>query len=126
VLVAAMLVTTVVSGSVTASPGLWPHVYGATITGASPAPLNATWRVAIRRASYAIVPNGSNVVSGSATISGNRITFHDVAGPFACPGGQATGTYAWRLQGRKLTFTRVSDTCPGRRIVLAHAFTRIS
>ena len=29
------------------------------------------------------------------------ITFHDLGGPFACHGTQATGVYSWRVSGKR-------------------------
>ncbi|HZQ66793.1 MAG TPA: hypothetical protein VFA66_16375 [Gaiellaceae bacterium] len=125
-LLAALLTAPAAAGSVTSTGTLWPHVYAAKITGAQPAVLNGTWRIVLRRTSYTIQRNGAVAVSGSLKISGKTVAFHDVAGPFSCRGSQVNGTYAWRLRGVKLTLARVRDACPGRQLVLAHAFTRIA
>ena len=39
---------------------------------------------------------------------------------------QITGTYGWHRNGSKLTLTRFSDQCVGRRTVLSRPFTRIA
>ena len=58
-------------------------------------------------------------------IAGNRITFHDLGGPFACRGTQATGVYAWRVAGSRLTLTAVHEPCAGRKTILTKPFTRV-
>ncbi len=125
-LAAATLAATSAAGLALAAPGLWPHVYSAKIAGAKIAPLNATWHLAVRHASFSLTRNGTPAVAGSLQISRNRITFHDRTGAFSCRGAQAVATYTWRLNGARLTFTPVRDTCAGRRTVLTHAFTRVA
>ena len=117
-----MLATTVASA---AAPTLAPHVYGVKITGAAVPAFNATWLLGLKQTSFQLARNNAVVVSGTAKITGNKVTFHDVSGPLACTGAQASGTYAWRLRGTKLTLTRVSDSCAGRRTILAVVFVRI-
>lgn len=109
-----------------AGPNLSPHIWSTKISGATP-PLNATWRLAFQNPAYDVTRNRGVVVAGTVRIVGNKVTFHDLTGSFACRGAtQIIGTYTWRIQGAKLTFTRVSDACLGRRSVLSHAFTRIA
>jgi hypothetical protein len=123
----ALAATAPLAAAAAAAPsttGLWPHVYSTTISGSASAALNATWRISIRRSTFATTRNGAVAASGSVVIAGNRITFHDLGGPLACKGAQAVGRYAWHLNGARLTFTRLADPCPGRRTILARAFTR--
>jgi hypothetical protein len=109
-----------------AAPTLGPHTWVTKISG-SPIPLlNATWRLGFRSPTYGVTRNGGVVVAGTFKVVGNRVTFHDLAGTLACRGAQVNGRYTWRIQGAKLTLTRVSDACPGRRGVLAHIFTRVA
>jgi hypothetical protein len=123
---AALLAAAVAAAPATsAGPTLSPHIWSTKISGAA-APLNATWRLAFQSPAYDVTRNRGVVVAGTFRIAGNKVTFHDLAGSFACKGAQVYGTYTWRIQGAKLTFTRVSDACVGRRSVLAHAYTRIS
>jgi hypothetical protein len=110
-------------GSRSASIG--PHVYSMTIVGAKPAVLNGTWRLTINRKSFSVAKGTTFAVSGTAGIVGNRITFHDLAGPFSCRGAQATGVYSWRVSGKHLTLTAVREPCAGRRTILTRPFTRI-
>jgi hypothetical protein len=102
-----------------------PHVYSTKIAGATPAVLNGTWRLTVRKTTYAVTKGGSLAVSGSSRITGNRISFHDLAGPFACRGAQATGVYTWRIAGKSLTLTAVKEPCAGRKLVLTKRFTRV-
>ena len=108
-----------------AAPTLYPHVYSTRITGASPAALNGTWNLSLQRTVFLVNKGSAPAVAGRLTIAGNKITFHDTGGPFACKGAQAVGTYTWKLQGTKLTLTEVHDTCAGRPLILnRRVFTR--
>ena len=107
------------------SPGLSPHVYSARIAGATPAVLNGTWRLTVNKPGFSVTKDGSAAIVGTVQIAGNRVTFRDGGGPFACRGAQRTGTYTWRLARKRLTLARVNDACVGRRTVFAHAFTRV-
>ena len=110
-------------GSPAASIG--PHVYSTKIAGAMPTVLNGTWRLTVNRKSFSVAKGTAFAVSGTARIAGNRITFHDLAGPFSCRGAQATGVYSWRVSGKRLTLTAVREPCAGRRTILTKPFTRI-
>ena len=102
-----------------------PHVYSTRLAGATPAVLNGTWRLTINRRSFSVARGAALAVSGTARIAGNRITFHDLAGPFSCRGAQATAVYAWRVGGNRLTLIPVREPCAGRRTILTRPFTRI-
>jgi hypothetical protein len=103
---------------------LSPGVYQTTIRGASPAVLNATWRLSFTGFAFAIDRNGRPAVQGLVTRSRNRIVFEDVAGPFRCLRGQAKGTYTWTLKRGTLRLTALTDRCAGRRTVLSRPFRR--
>lgn len=109
-----------------AAPTLAPHVFQTKITGAAVPALNAFWRLSTTRTGFIITRSGAPALAGTLAIAGNKVTFHDITGPFACRGAQATGTYGWRIVGARLTFTRIKDACVGRRTVLSHRFTRIA
>ena len=111
------------AGSRAASIG--PHVYSTKIVGAKPALLDGTWRLTVNRRSFSVAKGTMFAVSGTARIVGNRITFHDLGGPFSCRGAQATGVYSWRVSGKHLTLTAVREPCAGRRTILTKPFTRI-
>jgi hypothetical protein len=106
--------------------GIAPHVYSTKITGATPAVLNGTWRLSVNRTSFAVTKGRAPAISGSVRIAGNRITFHDLAGPFACRGAQATAVYGWRVAGARLTLTAAREPCAGRKSVLTRPFTRVA
>jgi hypothetical protein len=108
------------------APTLGPHAWRTKISGSPVGLLNATWTLAFKNAAFNVRRNGGVVSTGTVKIVGNKVTFHDLAGTLSCRGAQVNGTYTWRIQGAKLTFTRVSDTCDGRRGVFSHAFTRIA
>jgi hypothetical protein len=103
-----------------------PHVYSTRITGATPAVLNGTWRLAVNKTTFGVAKGKTPAVSGSVRIAGNRITFHDLAGPFACHGAQATAVYTWRVSGARLTLTAVREPCAGRKSILTRPFTRVA
>ena len=52
------------------------------------------------------------VVKGNYTVNANEISIVDKEGDFACIG--QTGKYTWKLDGKNLSFTKVSDDCDGR------------
>jgi hypothetical protein len=119
----------VMIGAASASPAgstLYAHTYSVKIAGSKIGLLNATWLLALQRTVFGLKRNGGTAVVGTVKIAGNRITFHDLGGPFACRGAQINGRYTWRIVGAKLTLTRVADACVGRRGVLAHALTRVA
>jgi len=95
------------------------------VAGASVPLFNATWLLGIQNPAFTTTRNGALVVRGTVKIAGNQITFRDVSGPLACKGVQATGRYAWKVQGTKLTFTRLADKCLGRRTLMTATYTRV-
>ena len=125
------LATAVALAAVTAAPAtgsaaaIGPHVYSTKIVGATPAVLDGTWRLTVNRRSFSVAKGTMFAVSGTARIVGNRITFHDLGGPFSCRGAQATGVYSWRVSGKRLTLTAVREPCTGRKTILTKPFTRI-
>ena len=73
----------------------------------------------VKGGKYTITDNGAVVVRGHFT-STSRIYLSNETGPAACP---QFGVYAWRRAGKTLTFTKVSDSCVGRAVVLGLPFT---
>jgi predicted ABC-type sugar transport system permease subunit len=126
-LLTAAVVAAVTAASAPASraASIGPHVYSTKIAGAKPAVLNGTWRLTVNRKSFSVARGTTFAVSGTARIVGNRITIHDVDGPFACRGAQATGVYSWRISGKRLTLTAVREPCAGRKTILTRPFTQI-
>jgi hypothetical protein len=126
VAVVALAAAICVGSAVSAAPRLYPHVYNARITGSKVPVANATWLLALQRTVFGLKRNGGTAVVGSLTVAGNRVTFHDLGGPLACHGAQVNGTYTWKVTGTKLVFTRVKDTCVGRRTVLSYPFKKVA
>jgi hypothetical protein len=85
--------------------------------------VKGTWTLAFASPSYTIGFNGTTVVKGSFSQGGGKITFNDKSGKLAC---SAKGVYSYKLNGRVLTFKKVSDPnkCAGRIAVLAASFTK--
>jgi len=60
-----------------------------------------------------VISNGEVVVEAAYKIKGDELEVTDEKGPMACNKTQ-TGKYKWKLDGKKLTLTKVSDECDGR------------
>lgn len=97
-------------------------VYQVTIKG-SAAQLNGTWLVSFApNGAYAVVKEPDTTVpliGGRSSTSGSTVTMTDKTGPAACTGTTATARYKWSLAGKKLTLTKVKETCAGRAVILA-------
>ena len=65
-----------------------------------------------------ITTDGTLAVEGTYTVIGDVLEFSDAGGPWACTGDLKIGTYTWKLEGKKLTFTKVEDKCEGRENAL--------
>ena len=61
--------------------------------------------------------NGEIVVEGTYKVKGNELEVRDEKGQMAC-GAEQTGKYKWKLEGKKLTLTKVEDECGGRASAL--------
>lgn len=57
--------------------------------------------------------DGKVDVTGAYTSDGKQITIWDTAGENTCPSDQK-GVYSFAFNGDTVTFTKVSDACPGR------------
>jgi hypothetical protein len=57
--------------------------------------------------------DGKVDITGGYTSDGKQITIWDTAGENTCPSDQK-GVYAYTFNGDAVTFTKVSDACPGR------------
>jgi hypothetical protein len=121
------LIVALLAGLAGAASATTPNingVYQTKITGKSPAILNATWLLSIAQSrAFAVARNGTTVIGGKLTIAGSKLTFHDVTGPMACTGAQATGVYTYTLNGKTLKLRKVKDSCVGRSTVLSSTFT---
>jgi hypothetical protein len=73
---------------------------------------------------YMVIKDREVVVEGHHTISGDQVVLTDEKGKFACtiPPDEPTGTYQWKSEDGRITFSTVEDNCPGRNLVLtAHS-----
>jgi hypothetical protein len=107
------------------APSLSPHVWGVKVTGAPVPVLNGTWLIGFNGAAFRLTRNGVLAVRGTVKVAGSQVTLRDLSGPLACKGAQAAGRYAWKIQGATLSFTRLADTCGGRRALLTAKYTRV-
>jgi len=54
------------------------------------------------------------VLNGTWSAAGDKITFTDVDGSYACDKANATGVYAWKADAGSVTFTKDKDSCSDR------------
>ena len=121
---AILAIAIVVLAALPAAAGAGTILSGTYATKIASGPLKGTWSIDFASPNYTVTFQGMVGVRGRFAISGQRITFHDTGGPQACSG---SGVYTFKLAGRRLQFTRVSDpaaNCAGRRGVLAQTFTK--
>jgi hypothetical protein len=84
--------------------------------------LNGRWVLSFAKAgTYTVADNGKIVIHGRFTTTGSTVGFGHETGPASCP---TPGRYTFKLTGRTLRLKRISDVCPGRMGVLAHALTK--
>jgi hypothetical protein len=100
--------------------------YKTTISGQS-GPLQAfegIWTIKFKAGRYTwkhSAEPGGPVDGGKYKISGSTITFRDTSAHGDSIGCQGSGKYKFKLRGKKLTFTLISDpvnSCYGREVVL--------
>jgi hypothetical protein len=60
-------------------------------------------------------------ITGTYAVSGDKVKFTDLGGPWACKKPNQTGTYSWKTDGGALTFTKVSDACEDRVGSITHS-----
>jgi hypothetical protein len=77
-------------------------------------PDGATWALTFDGMGKVVVTaDGKEAVEATYKATGDQVEFTDVKGPRANPGA-GPGTYKWKLDGDKLTFTKVKDGNDGR------------
>jgi hypothetical protein len=64
-----------------------------------------------------VTRNGQLGVEATYKVDKDQIEFKDVKGPIADPNGPA-GKYKWKLEGKKLSFTKIEDASAGRAAAL--------
>jgi hypothetical protein len=94
----------------------------------NPASLKGVWRIVFHARTDTDLLNGNKVASGRYRISGTSITFAQPAVPSGAPETCRTpGKYTFRLSGKRLRFTKVSDPCNSvRSELLSHRFIHLS
>ena len=70
------------------------------------------------KSKFTAMHNGELGVKGSYKVTKDEIEFTDEDGPFAGKGEEQKATYKWKLDGKKLTFTKVKDTSEGRVAII--------
>ena len=65
------------------------------------------------------------MVSGSSTVSGGTLTLTDKGGPASCPGPTARARYSYKITGKNLKLTKLSEPCTGRGVIFAGTFTKV-
>src|SRR5262245_8410864 len=65
------------------------------------------------KGNFVVTEDGKTVVEGIYKISKEQIQFTDEKGPYAQPEAKI-GTYIWKFNDRKLTFTKVEDSAEPR------------
>jgi hypothetical protein len=117
---AILAMSMVLASSAVAAGGL-TGTYKTKITGSKQ--FNGNWALQFtKKGTYTVKQNGNVEVTGTFTSTGSKLTFlKGDKGNGACPAG---GKYKWDLTGKTLKFTRISDSCSGRRTVLSHTFTK--
>src|SRR5262245_16283069 len=74
---------------------------------------------------FTVTRADKDVVEGTYKVNKDQIELTDEKGPFAGKDDAKTGTYKWKLENDKLTFTKVKDESEGRsRILTAGAWER--
>lgn len=121
-----MLVAATTAGA--ATPTL-PGTYTTKISGKQPAAINGEWAISIGRGGDYVILKRINKTQGKVEVRGKAllkpkhvVTFTKETGPLAC---KTTGKYRWTRDGTRLTFTRLHDTCTGRRVVLGGTFRKV-
>jgi hypothetical protein len=85
----------------------------------SPEP-TAVWSLTFHKDGTAFIqgPNAFSAYQRFSALPGGRITFRS---DFCSP---PTGSYRWRISGRRLTLTTVADRCGDRSVVLTGVWKR--
>jgi len=79
---------------------------------------NDKWSFKCEKDKFTASRNAVVVVEGTFKVAADVVEFSDEKGPFASIGDRKSGKYRWKLDGEKLTFTRVEDKSDGRAEVL--------
>jgi hypothetical protein len=79
----------------------------------------AEWAVSFDgKGKFTVTRDGEEAVKGSYKATADELEITDEDGPLASKGEAKTATYKWKLDGKKLTFTKVKDEAGGRAAVV--------
>ena len=91
--------------------------------GQEPAQIKGKWVLTFANGgTYKVALNGQLLARGTYSATATTITLREPAGN-GCGG---SGTYAWKRSGKRLRFTRITESpkCAARAAVLAHTFSQ--
>ena len=116
------------AGVASAAPSPLRGVWQTTVSSPVPA-LRGTWLISFApNGGYAVVKEPDTkalMVGGTSTVAGSTLTMTDKEGPASGPGSTARARYAFRITGKILKLTKISEPCTGRSIILAGTLTRV-
>ena len=79
----------------------------------------AVWAVTFDgKGKFTVTRDDKEGLTGKYKVAKDEIEFTDDEGPFAGKGDDQMATYKWKLDGKKLTFTKVKDSSAGREAVV--------
>ena len=79
----------------------------------------AVWAVTFDgKGKFSVTRDGKDAVMGSYKVTKDELQITDEAGPQAATGDAKTAVYKWKLDGKKLSFTKVKDEAGGRAAVV--------
>jgi hypothetical protein len=82
--------------------------------------VKGTWTLNFKKSGSVTITDNANVVGHSTfSVTGAKIKLGPGAG---CSG---SGTYKFKLTGKKLKFRLLKDACAGRKIVLSSTFRKV-
>jgi len=80
---------------------------------------DVVWAVSFDgKGKFAVTRDGKEAVMGSYKITKDELEITDESGPQAATGDAKTAVYKWKLDGKKLSFTKVKDDAGGRAAVV--------
>ena len=117
----ALGVAAVAASSLALAEGTLNGKYATTIK--SPPDLKGTWVLKFQKGGiYTVALNGTVLTRGKYSATARRITLREPA----VNGCGGRGKYTWRKSGKRLRFTRITESpkCAARAAVLAHTFSQ--
>ena len=119
--IVAVGVVAVAASSLALAEGTLNGKYATTIK--SPPDLKGTWVLNFQKGgTYTVALNGKALARGKYSATARTITLREPAAN-GCGG---SGKYTWRKSGKRLRFTRITESpkCAARAAVLAHTFSQ--